>query len=241
MTGSPSSPSASERSAAASLAVAIVLLVGRNLVGGWWLPEPLYVPVNLLLAGLLLGIARRGGAGASELGMRPDRFGTGVVVGVVVALAGTLLVVAASMTPVFQDAFRDDRAAGLGIAGMLYQVLVRIPFGTAVMEEVAFRGVLIGLGRRVWSEGPATVVSAVLFGMWHIAPTLRAIGGNAATANVSGWGAVGVVTGAVIATTAAGLLFGALRRRADSIVAPIVVHAVVNGAAFVAAARIVGG
>jgi membrane protease YdiL (CAAX protease family) len=196
--------------------VAIVLLVGRNLVGGWWLPEPLYVPVNLLLAGLLLGIARRGGAGASELGMRPDRFGTGVVVGVVVALAGTLLVVAASMTPVFQDAFRDDRAAGLGIAGMLYQVLVRIPFGTAVMEEVAFRGVLIGLGRRVWSEGPATVVSAVLFGMWHIAPTLRA-------------------------TTAAGLLFGALRRRADSIVAPIVVHAVVNGAAFVAAARIVGG
>ncbi len=44
-----------------------------------------------------------------------------------------------------------------------------------------------------------------------------------------------MVIGAVTATFLAGLVFTALRDRAESLAAPVVVHAVVNAAAFTAA------
>ena len=88
------------------------------------------------------------------------------------------------------------------------------------------------LARR-WSIRTAVTVSSVLFGLWHIRPTLSAVGINDPTAD--GMTVAAAVTGAVVVTAAAGVLFCALRLRADSLLAPIVVHAVVNSASTVAA------
>jgi membrane protease YdiL (CAAX protease family) len=120
-----------------------------------------------------------------------------------------------------------------GVGDLAYVTLVRIPLGTAVFEEFAFRGVLLALLARRWSIRTAVVASSVLFGLWHIRPTLSAVGINDPTAG--GMTVAAAVTGAVVATAAAGALFCALRLRADSLLAPIVVHAVVNGASTVAA------
>jgi membrane protease YdiL (CAAX protease family) len=55
-------------------------------------------------------------------------------------------------------------------AYVAYQTLVRIPLGTVVLEEVAFRGVVLGLGGSAYGWVWATVLSAALFGMWHALP-----------------------------------------------------------------------
>ena len=46
--------------------------------------------------------------------------------------------------PVFNDLYHDKRV-GRAFGRVLYQALVRIPLGTALLEEVAFRGVLPAL------------------------------------------------------------------------------------------------
>ncbi|MGS0686429.1 CPBP family glutamic-type intramembrane protease, partial [Nakamurella sp. GG22] len=78
----------------------------------------------------------------------------------------------------------------------------------------------------------ATAVSSVLFGLWHVLP---ALGGGAANESVSGvvgggtGGSVFLVVGTVLFTTAAGVVFGVLRDRSDSLLAPIGLHWAVNG------------
>jgi membrane protease YdiL (CAAX protease family) len=50
---------------------------------------------------------------------------------------------------------------------------IRFPLGTALYEEVAFRGVLGALWTRRSGERTARTVAAAAFGAWHILPTVR--------------------------------------------------------------------
>ncbi|HEV2824753.1 MAG TPA: CPBP family glutamic-type intramembrane protease, partial [Actinomycetota bacterium] len=82
--------------------------------------------------------------------------------------------------------------------------------------------------------------SSVLFGCWHVLPTLDTLALNPLGGVVGDDPARtgGAVVASVAVTAAAGLGFSWLRLRADSLVAPVVVHAVLNSSAF-AAARLV--
>jgi membrane protease YdiL (CAAX protease family) len=121
--------------------------------------------------------------------------------------------------------------------------LVRVPLGTAVWEEVAFRAVLpalleravTGTGRdRTSSRGPVTAAGALAFGLWHVRPTADAVRLNAPTA---GWGrTTAAVLGGVAVTAGAHVALEGLRRRTGSLLAPLVLHAAVNAAGTVAAA-----
>jgi membrane protease YdiL (CAAX protease family) len=116
--------------------------------------------------------------------------------------------------------------------------LVRIPLETAIAEEVVFRGVHLALARRVHpSAAWAAFRTSLAFGLWHVPPTLagpRHAGGERAGVPPRP-GAPGAVAAAVASTAVAGGLFAALRYRSGSIAAPAIVHAAVNGTAFVAA------
>lgn len=107
----------------------------------------------------------------------------------------------------------------------VYQALVAIPLGTVLIEEVAFRGALPALfGRAGASVRMAVVGSAVLFGLWHIAPSL-----NAALHSTSPGTPIWVtVLGTVVFTTASGIGLGWLRHRSGSILPPMVVHMTTN-------------
>ena len=107
----------------------------------------------------------------------------------------------------------------------------------AVPEELAFRGVLLGSALHLWPPWRASLATSVLFGLWHVAPTLRTMKGNAAISGASGTllGQGAVVLGAVAVTTAAGLVFCWLRLRSRSLLAPTLAHVATNGLALVVA------
>lgn len=105
------------------------------------------------------------------------------------------------------------------------QALVTIPLGTVLVEEVAFRGALPALlGRAGASARRAIVVSAVLFGLWHVAPSLSAgVASGAPPASVAL-----AVAGTVLFTTVSGIGLGWLRHRSRSLLPPMAVHLATN-------------
>jgi membrane protease YdiL (CAAX protease family) len=222
-------------SAVRGFIAAVALLATLNLAG-IWLPGWTYVPVNLVALAVLGWIARRAGATGADLGIERRTLRDGAGVGLAAGLLVAAGVVAVALVPATRAFFEDQRAAGIGVAGLLYQVLVRIPLGTALFEEGAFRGVLLGLGRTVLGRRAGTLTSAVLFGLWHVVPVIRVAEGNGAADDLA---PAAVVAGAVASTAAAGLVFTWLRDHSGSLAAPVLVHALVNAAAFAAAWTVV--
>lgn len=218
-------------SAAVGFVTAGGLLAAVNL-GRLWLPGWTYLPVNAAMLLALLLIARACGATASDLGTGRERVRAGLARGLAVGALLAAGVAVAAWVPAARGLFDDQRVDGIGIGGLLYQVAVRIPLGTALFEEAAFRGVLLGLGRRAWGAVAGALAAALLFGLWHIVPALETAGGNRAAAGLS---TALVVSGAVAATAVAGLVFTRLRDHTGSLATPVAVHALVNAAAFTAA------
>jgi uncharacterized protein len=212
-------------------------LVAWSALANLGLGDQLYAPRNLLLTGGLLVLARRGGLTTEELGLARRDLGAGLrwgagSTGVVAIVVGAGVVLADVIGPV-ATLLADDRAALTGPA-LAAAVLVRIPLGTAVFEEVAFRGVLRAVVRRRWSAVPATLWTSAVFGLWHVAPTIVALRINdVQPTSVAGLGAI---AGAVVTTTVAGVAFDQLRARSGSLVAPILAHWATNALGLLAAA-----
>jgi len=209
-------------------------LAGYSVLRAVVVPGP-YHPV--LNAGV--GIALL--AGASLRGMTPVEVGTtrnravpglrlGLGAGLGIATALGLLAALPATTRFF-----DDNRADVTLGGLLVEILVVIPLGTVLLEEIAFRGILLGLLGRSRDVRSAVLLSALAFGFWHIPPTLSSINGNAATSGSSVVAAVGLVAGAGAAMMSAGAFLAYLRTRSGSLIAPIAVHTVTNVSAFTAA------
>ena len=216
------------------LEVAIVAgLVAYNNGLNLWRPFNgwLFVPLNLLAACGLTTLAVVFGA----VPLRDVTGGFGVADAGLGLLAGAcatapLFVIAASKWRRF---VADDRVAGLRGRALAYQALVRIPLGTALFEEVAFRGILLALFSDRGRVG-AAVISSAVFACWHVSPTLNAVRANVERPRVGQL--MGAVAGAMLFTFAAGLLLCRFRF-AGGILLPFAVHASVNSLATVAATR----
>jgi uncharacterized protein len=212
-------------------------LVAWSALANLGLGDLLYVPRNLLLTGGLLLLARRWGLTVDELGLSRRNLGPGLrwgtgSAGVVAVVVGAGVVLADVIGPI-ATLLADDRAALTGTA-LAAAVLVRIPLGTAVFEEVAFRGVLRAVARRRWSAVPATLWTSAVFGLWHVAPTIVALRVN--DVEPTSAAGIGAIAGAVATTTVAGVVFDQLRARSGSLVAPILAHWATNAFGLLAAA-----
>ena len=203
-------------------------------------PSAAYVPANLAVAGLSLLAAHHRRVPAADLGLARDRAANGLRVGLAAAAPVAAAVALGAAVPATRRWFLDERGTTGGVGYALYHGLVRIPLGTAVAEETLFRGSLLGVLLQRHPRARATAVSSLLFGLWHVLPTLETLRLNAAGAvardHPAGPGAA--VAASVAVTALAGAGFSWLRFRGDSLVAPVVVHAALNGSAF-AAARLV--
>jgi uncharacterized protein len=191
-------------------------------------------------AGLLLWLARLAGLSWAELGLGPGTWARGLRwAGAIIAVAAVVLAAGAAL-PLTRDAFRDSRYH-LGLGEALLTAFVLIPVGTVLFEEVAFRGVLWGLLRRLRGTTVATAVSSVLFGVWHVLPSLGLAASNKAVGAAVGRGesaqAVAVL-GTVLFTAAAGVVFCELRRRSGSLLAPAGLHWAANGLSVLASAAV---
>lgn len=190
-------------------------------------PEDWNLPYNVTLAIYALGLAVATGLSTQDLGLQRCRVRSGLRVGGLAFAAVTAVVVAAGFLGLVSDGRAD-------IAGpeMLLRILVLIPVGTVVVEELLFRSVLHGLLRRMLSIGWASAAGAVLFGLWHVYPTLH--GGAISPADVD-IDASMVVAGTFLTTCAAGGLFVWLRERSGSVVAPMLAHLATNSVTFLVA------
>ena len=183
---------------------------------------------------VLLFLGRRSGAGWDQLGLDPGLWSRGLRLGALGVGVVAGVVVVAGLLPATRDLLADDRFIGVSTGEMVYEVFVRIPLVTALGEELAFRGVLLGLLLAWYSPFRAAVLSSALFGLWHVLPGVDALETTTATEFSAGvMGAVSVA-GQVLVTGFAGMVFGWLRLRGGSILAPVLTHWGLNGTAYVA-------
>jgi membrane protease YdiL (CAAX protease family) len=135
--------------------------------------------------------------------------------------------------PATRPLFDDARTAGIGPGLLAYRALIRIPFGTVLLEEFAFRSVLLAAWRRAASLPVAVIGSSLVFGLWHIRPAIDLLIENDVA--TTGPARVLAVVGAVAGTTIAGVAFSWLRLKSGSLLAPILAHLAANSLATVLA------
>jgi len=212
------------------IAATVLALVVANVASNRLVPHAAYAPFALVVAGLLVWFARwADGRSWADLGMDRADVRAGVVWGGVPALAVTVGYVVVFVVPATHDVFLDDRVEHSSFAGMLVAAMVRVPLGTVVLEEVAFRSVLPAELATRTTRWVSYGMSSVLFGLWHVLPALGLETVNPVAIDTVGAtpGAL-VVAGSVVATAVAGLFFCWLRDRSNSLVAPIVLHWTTN-------------
>lgn len=200
--------------------------------------------------GALVALARRRGLSWERMGFTRARRGALAGAALTAAVAAGYAVAVAH--PRLRPLLHDERALRLSRARLAEEILLQVPVGTVLLEEVGFRGVVYGLAERAHGPLAATAVSSGLFGLWHVLPALDMLRANPAVAALaspaSGAGetftdassapsvrqAAGAVAGTVAATAGAGLLFCALRRRCG-LLAPAMSHTATNSLGYVAA------
>lgn len=226
----PSAAPARERAFAAT-AVA-VLATYNNAVGRHAWHNRWYVPLNVCATSAVLAAGAASGLSPIDIGLGPNSWRIGRAGTWWTCAAGVGWLLVATM-PATRPVLADKRSAGLDGRGVAYQAAVRIPVGTVLWEEVAFRGVLQASLRRVLPTPAAIAVTSGVFGVWHLRPTWQALRTNG-LADDRGRAAVRVGAGMAV-TAAGGALLSWLRERSGGLAAPIALHLVTNSGAAVAA------
>ena len=213
--------------------VLVVLLAAWNNVIVPAYPPGWYVPVNVSAAVVLLVSARAAGLSCRELGFSRRHVSAGVRWGGSAAAVVAAGYVVALAVPALRPLLHDARMAGLAGAEVAWWSLVRVPLGTVLWEEVAFRSVLLAALVRLMRPRDAVAASAVVFGVWHVRPTAAAVAVNDL---VEGAVLTALVVGAgCLLTAAAGVLFAWLRLRSGSLLAPVLLHLATNSLGVLAA------
>lgn len=212
----PSRPRASTAALAAVGVLAAANLIRPVVPGGVW---------HVATTAAVLAVARRAGLTRAELGLARGRVRSGLRLGGFAFAAISAVVVVGGLLGVLQDERVD-----VGAGEVALRVLVLIPVGTVLVEELAFRGVLHGLLDRAVSRRASLVLGSVLFGLWHVFPA--ATGGGVGDGDVA---VPLVVVGTFLATTVAGAGFWWLRDRSGSLVAPMLAHLATNSVTFAVA------
>jgi uncharacterized protein len=163
----------------AALPATLGVLAAANLLNNRVAPRA-YVPTSVAASIALVVIARRAGCTWDEIGLGRTAAGRGPRrAAAIVAVVGAGYAVAAAL-PRTRPLLADGRVAGLPPRVVLYRALVRVPVGTVALEEIGFRGVLFALLRRRYGTARATLLSAALFGLWHLLPARELSAANPA-------------------------------------------------------------
>jgi uncharacterized protein len=227
---------------AAALGVVVALMVAVNVMREFG-PAGIGLVVGPVAAAGFLLVGRLSGLSWADLGLSRRTWARGALIGLAALVAVAAVYAVAAALPVTSTAFLDARYQ-LPVGQALLTALVVIPLGTVLVEEVAFRGVLQGLVTRHHGAAWGVGVSSILFGAWHILPSLGLASANPAVGGLTGGGTNAqllAVLGAVAFTTVAGVVLGELRRRSGSLLASAGLHWAVNGVGVLVAAVLHAG
>jgi membrane protease YdiL (CAAX protease family) len=158
----------------------------------------------------------------AHLGLLGTELRAGLRLGLVSAAAVSAGVVASTAIP----AVRAGMAARTLPQPAWQWLLIDIPLGTVWPEETLYRGALGTVAAAVFGPGCGRLLQATVFGLSHI-PNARHAGEP--------------VVPTVLATGAAGWVFGWLATRSGGLVAPALAHLAINEAGAVAALLVARG
>jgi len=226
------------RERAFAIAAGAVLAAYNNALGRHDWHDRWYVPLNACATGAALWAGAASGLTAADMGTGRGCWRLGRPAAQWAGAAGAVWLLLA-IVPATRPLFGDKRSASLDGREVAYRAAVRIPVGTVLWEEVAFRGVLQASLRRVLPLPAAIAVASGVFGLWHVRPTWQALRANDLADDTRS--AAAGVGAAVAATTAAGVLLSWLRERSGGLAAPIALHLTTNSGAAVAAWAVTRG
>lgn len=215
------------------LLATLVLLVTVNLLNNSAAPDLYLLWACLGIAGLVL-LARADGLGRRDLGLGPVT-GRAASAALLLAAGTAVLLLVGTQIPGIDTAYLDDRVVGMSGAEVAVAALVRVPLGTALLEELAFRGVLLAMLTRRYGLGWGVVGSSLAFGAWHLLPSLGITSGNAALGSVLGSSSLASAAVGMLAACLVGAFLCLLRIRNDHIVAPWAVHTTANSVGYLLA------
>lgn len=204
----------------------VPVLVAANLLNNRLTGPAGYVIVSITASVLLIALARRGAhCSWDELGLDRNRLHSGLRWGGLLAAITATVLVIGLILPATRPLFEDDRVRALDGWGVLYAAFVRVTFGTVLLEEIAFRSVapaILATRIRHWQ---AITVSALLFGLWHILPSMGLHRVNPVADDTVGRFPIWVTVGGSVLTTALlGIWFSFLRERSGSVLTPMLAH-----------------
>ncbi len=210
----------------------VVLLVVINIVNNRVAPQTHYLLWSFGGSVLLLAVGFLDGNSWTDMGLGwrfllPGLIWAAASIGII-----TAVYVIGSLFRRTRAAFHDERMAEMSAGRLMFQALIEVPFGTVLFEEIAFRGVLFAMLARRYGLVWALVGSALLFGLWHILPSIGTHEQNPALGSVVGEGRRGNILAvllSVFTTALAGILFGGLRVLSGSVLAPMGFHWGTNG------------
>lgn len=214
------------------VAVVIVTLVVLNVVNNRLAPQTHYLlwsfggSVGLLALGLLDGNSW------TDMGLAWQYLLPGLIWAAICIGGVTAVYLVGSAFKRTRVAFHDERMTELSRSRVVFQALVEVPFGTVLLEEIAFRSVLFSMLARRYGLVWGVVISSVLFGLWHVLPSIGTHEQNPALGSMVGEGRRGnvlAVAFSVLSTTVAGVVFAALRLVSGSVLAPMGLHWATNG------------
>jgi membrane protease YdiL (CAAX protease family) len=221
--GSHDRGTAGEQARAWPLAATFALLALTNLLKNVAAPSLSLLWACMAMVGLVL-LARADGLDRWDWGLGRIHRRAAVAAVVLAAVTAGVMLVGTQLAGV-APAYLDQRVAGMSAGQVAFAALVRAPVGTVLLEEMAFRGVLLAMLTRRMPTGWAVAGSSVAFGVWHVAPALGLAAGNAAIGSAFG-AHVGWATAAAVAAAGfAGAFLCLLRIRYDHLVVPAAVHA----------------
>jgi tRNA pseudouridine32 synthase/23S rRNA pseudouridine746 synthase len=148
--------------------------------------------------------------------LRSSLIGAGIGIGLAAAVLLVLEVGARLGTPITYQPLR-----GASISAVLTHALVGLPLQTAIPEELAFRGLVLGLLMRKLTPLRAALVTSAFFVAWHVVVQGQTL---AVTNFASPWQIVPAMGLAFAGLFAGGVIFALLRLRTRNLAAAVMAH-----------------
>lgn len=214
-----------------TLTLVLVIMTVANIATNR-LPRAYYVPICLLGTVALLLVAWWAGLSAADLGLGRSTLISGLLWAALCVTAVVVIYSTVAVPPRTRVFFADRRAMDAPGTEIARRTLVDIPLGTVLLEEVAFRGVLLAVAIIESGVAGAIALTSLLFGLWHILPALPMHESHEVVGSALGPGVAGrvrTVAITVLVTALGGVVFALLRVWTGSLLPPIGLHWALNG------------
>ncbi len=221
LTGMPTTPGWRVAVIATILVVfgnAAGIVIGPNVVTVSWaaIAQSAGTLLIVIVASRWCGLTwAEAGIGQTNL-LRSSLIGAGIGLGLAAVVLVALEVGAHLGTPITYKPLR-----GASISAVMTHALVGLPLQTAIPEELAFRGLLLGLLMRTLTPLRATLVTSAIFVAWHVVVQVQTL---AVTNFPSPWQIVPATGLAFAGVFAGGVIFTLLRLRTRNLAAAFVCH-----------------